>query len=47
MKAYVYGSEVQVLDYYLAKRGTPYCKVRVISTGWIEKVPTLCIEIRR
>ena len=27
-KAYVYGSEVQILDYHLARlHGTPYCKV--------------------
>ena len=46
MKAYVYGSEVKVLEFHLAKRGTPYCTVRVIDTGWVEKVPTSCVEVR-
>ena len=47
MKAYVYGSEVKILSFYTAKRGTPYCCVRIIDTGWIENVPTFCVEIRR
>ena len=47
MKAYLYGSEIQVLQYYVAKHGTSYCKVRVIDTGWINNVPTSCIEIRK
>lgn len=46
MKAFVYGCEVTVMDFYTAKRGTPYCTVRVNDTGWIQKVPTSCIEIR-
>lgn len=46
MKAFLYGSEVKILHFYLAKRGTPYCQIRVIDTGWVQKVPTSCIEIR-
>lgn len=46
MKAYLYGSEVKILEFYTAKRGTPYCKVRIIDTGWIHKVPTSCVDIR-
>lgn len=48
MKAYVYGSEVQILDFYLARlHNTPYCLVRYKDNHWIGKVPTSCIEIRR
>ena len=46
MKAFVYGSEVQILHFYIAKRGTPYCMVRVLESGWVQKVPTSCVEIR-
>ena len=46
MRAYLYGSEITILHFYTAKRGTQYCQVRVKETGWIEKVPTSCIEIR-
>ena len=46
MKAYLYGSEVKILHFYRAKRGTPYCQVRIIENGWIQKVPTSCIDIR-
>lgn len=46
MKAYLYGSEVKILHFYLAKRGTSYCQIRVVDTGWVQKVPTSCIEIR-
>ena len=46
MRAFVYGSEVKIMQFYVAKRGTPYCQVRVVDTGWIEKVPTSCVEIR-
>ena len=46
MKAYVYGSEVKILSFYLAKKGTPYCEVRVVDTGWVDRVPTACVDIR-
>ena len=47
MKAYLYGSEIQILEFYTTKRcGIPYCKVRIIETGWVEKCPMSCIEIR-
>lgn len=48
IKATVYGCEVQILDYHLAKmHGTPYCKVRYIKEGWVHNVPVSCIEIER
>lgn len=46
-KAYVYGSEVTILDYHLSKRmGIMYAKVRVKDNGWVENVPVSVIEIR-
>lgn len=48
MKAYVYGSEVVVLDFYLARmHGTPYCRVRYKENNWTCNVPVSCVEIRR
>jgi hypothetical protein len=47
IKAYVYGSEVQILDYHLARlHGTPYCKVRYLENDWVHNVPVSCIEVR-
>lgn len=46
-KAYVYGSEVTILDFHLAKKhGTRYAKVRIKDTGWVENVPLSVITIR-
>ena len=48
MRAFIYGSEVAILDFYLAKaHGRSYCTVRVLESGLVEKVPTSCIEIRK
>ena len=48
MRAFIYGSEVAILDFYLARMyGTPYCTVRILESGLIEKVPTSFIEIRK
>lgn len=47
MKAYVYGSEVVILDFHLTKRmGLQYAKVRIVENGWVESVPVSVIEIR-
>lgn len=47
MKAYVYGSEVTILDFHLAKKhGTRYAKVRILENGWVENVPLSVITIR-
>lgn len=44
-KAYVYGLEVDILDFHLARlHGTPYAKVRY-KNGWIHNVPVSCIDI--
>ena len=46
-KAYVYGSEVTILDFHLTKRmGMQYAKVRIVQTGWVESVPLSVIEVR-
>ncbi len=45
-KAYLYGSEIQILDFHMGKHGTSYCRVRIIETGWVDNVPTSCIEVR-
>lgn len=48
MRAFIYGSEVKILDFYLAKmHGTPYCTVRILESGLVEKVPTSWVEIRK
>lgn len=48
MRAFIYGSEVTILNFYLAKKhGTPYCTVRILESRLVEKVPTSCIEIRK
>ena len=47
MRAYVYGSEVEIVDYHLTKRtGTLYCRVRILENGWLENVPASVIDIR-
>ena len=47
MKAYVYGSEVIIMDFHLTKKlGMQYARVRVVETGWYENVPVSVIEIR-
>lgn len=47
MRAYVYGSEVQILDFYLARmHGTPYCLVRYLDNDFLGRVPVSCIEVR-
>lgn len=47
MKAYVYGSEVQILDFYLARlHATPYCLVRYLDNEFLGRVPVSCVEIR-
>jgi hypothetical protein len=47
MRAYVYGSEVTIIDFYVAKHGTPYCRVRYKDSNWTSNVPQLCVEIRK
>lgn len=47
MRAFVYGSEVTIIDFHLAKRGTPYCRVRYKENNWTCNVPVSCVEIRR
>lgn len=47
MRAYVYGSEVTILDFHMTKRlGMKYAKVRIKDTGWVTNVPVSVIEIR-
>lgn len=47
MRAYVYGSEVEILDFHLARlHGSRYARVRILETGWVENVPLSVIEIR-
>lgn len=45
-KAYLYGSEIQIIDFHLAAHGTPYCRVRILGTDWVNNVPVSCIEVR-
>lgn len=45
-KAYLYGTEVTVLDFYLSEHGIQFCRVKIIDTGWVNKVPVSCVEIR-
>lgn len=46
-RAYVYGMEVIILDFHLARlHGTPYVKVRYIDNNWVHNVPLSVIEIR-
>jgi len=45
-KAYLYGSEVTILNFYLSGHGIQFCKVKVNDTGWINQVPVSCVEIR-
>ncbi len=44
-KAYVYGSEVNILHYMLLD-GLQVCKIREVNTGWVLTVPMSLIEIR-
>ena len=46
MKAYLYGSEVIILDFHLGKHGNRFCRVRILGTDWVDNVPTSCIELR-
>lgn len=46
MGAYLYGTEVTILDFYLSDHGISFCKVKQKDTGWTNNVPTSCIEIR-
>ena len=46
MKAYAYGSEVQILAYYMNEDGLDMCKVRCIDAGWVLNIPTSMIDIR-
>lgn len=47
MRAYVYGSEVEIMDFHLTRRmGMQYATVRILETGWLESVPVSVIEIR-
>lgn len=45
-KAYLYGTEVTILDFYLSEHGIQFCKVKINDTGWVNKVPVSCVEIR-
>ena len=45
-KAYLYGTEVTILDFYLSEQGNRFCKVRVDDTGWVNQVPVSLVEIR-
>lgn len=45
-KAYLYGTEVTILDYHLSDHGILFCKVIVNDTGWINNVPVSLVEIR-
>lgn len=46
MKAYAYGSEIQILSFYINEEGLDMCKVRCIDAGWILDMPTSVIDIR-
>ena len=46
MRAYLYGTEVTILDYYLSEHGILFCRVLQNDTGWTNNVPTSCVEIR-
>lgn len=46
MKAYLYGSEVVIMDFHIAKHGNMFCKVRILENNWIDNVPVSCIDIR-
>lgn len=45
-KAYLYGSDVTILDFYLSEHGIQFCWIKINDTGWVNKVPVSCIEIR-
>ena len=44
-KAYCYGSEVRVRNYYLGKDGIKMAEVDCIDAGWRLDVPISCITI--
>lgn len=45
MRAYIYGKEVKILDFYHAKmHGTRYC-LAIDNDGEVYRVPESCIEI--
>lgn len=44
-KAYLYGSDVTILNYF-SEHGIQFCWVKINNTGWVNKVPISCIEIR-
>ena len=46
MSAYLYGTKVTILSFYLSVHGIPFCKVVQDDTGWTNNVPTSCVEIR-
>lgn len=46
MKAYVYGTEVMITEFYNDENGIPFCKARILDCDWIIKVPTAIIDIR-
>lgn len=46
MKAYAYGSEIQILNFYINEEGLNMCKVRCIDAGWVLDMPTSVIDIR-
>lgn len=46
MSAYLYGTKVTILSFYLSDHGIPFCKVVQDDTGWTNNVPTSCVEIR-
>ena len=46
MSAYLYGTEVTILDFYLSDYGISFCRVMQKDTGWTNNVPTSCVELR-
>lgn len=46
MRAYAYGSEIQILNFYTNDGGVNMCTVRCIDAGWILDMPTSVIDIR-
>lgn len=46
MSAYLYGTKVTILNFYMSDHGIPFCTVRQNDTGWTNNVPTSCVEIR-
>lgn len=46
MNAYLYGTKITILSFYLSDHGIPFCKVVQDDTGWTNNVPTSFVEIR-